>query len=125
VGPYFGFFRVTQQTLGQTAHIMPKRSSEAIDSIFDLISNASTVVQYSGDPKNYLAELKTQVLSNLSSKGEKTKAATDFTLNETIKIFGLKFDQSLNEFIQKHHWDIEKEMGVKEFPTTPSIGENS
>ena len=108
---------------------MPKRSraerdSEALDSIFDLISNASRVVEYSPDPKNYLAALKTRVLSDLSSKGkEKNKAATDFTLDETIDMFGLKFEQSPNVFSQKHRWDIEKETGMKEFPTTPCIGE--
>lgn len=106
---------------------MPKRSrgerdSEVLNSLFDLISNASTVVEYSPDPKNYLAALKTRVLSDLSSKGkEKTKAATDFTLDETIDMFGLKFEQSPNEFSQKHRWDVEKETGMKEFLTTPCI----
>ncbi|KAF8227706.1 hypothetical protein L208DRAFT_1405029, partial [Tricholoma matsutake] len=100
----------------------PCRDSEALNSIFDLISNASTVVEYSPDPKDYLAALKTQVLSDLSSQGkEKTKTATDFTLDEAIDMFGLKFEQSPDEFSQKHHWDIEKEMGMKEFPTTPCI----
>jgi hypothetical protein len=90
----------------------------ALNSLFDLISNASTVVEYSPDPKNYLSALKTRVLSDLSSKGkEKTKAATDFTLDETIDMFGLKFERSPTEFSQKHRWDIEKETGMKEFPT--------
>ena len=69
-------------------------------------------------PKEYLTTVKERLLSDLSLK-EITQAATVFTLPEAIETFGLKYERSPNEFIQKHHWDIEKDMGKEEFPTTP------
>ena len=76
------------------------------------------------DPNQYLTALKARVLSDLSFKGkEKTKAATEFTLSEAIDTFGVKFENSPSEFSRKHLWDIENEVGMKEFPTTACIGE--
>ena len=112
----------------KTLPFMPKRSradadSEVVNSIFDSIFTASSAVEFS-DPNQYLTALKARVLSDLSFKGnEKTKAATEFTLSEAINTFGLKFEESLPEFRRKHLWDIENEVGMKEFPTTPCIGE--
>ena len=44
-------------------------------------------------------------------------------MSEAIETFGLKYEESPNEFRQNHEWDIEKEVGKEEFPTTPCIGE--
>jgi hypothetical protein len=97
--------------------------SEVVNLIFDSIFTASSAVEFS-DPKQYLTALKARVLSGLSSKGkEKTKAATEFTLSDAIDTFRLKFEKSPPEFSREHHWDIEKEAGMKEFLTTPCIGE--
>jgi hypothetical protein len=105
---------------------MPKRTAEIdsdeIDSLFDMILNASSAVDYHSDFKEYLTALKTRVLSHLSFK-EETRAATDFTLSEAIYTFGLKYVESFYEYMENHEWDIEKDVGMEEFPTTPCIGE--
>ena len=101
---------------------MPKRTRaeielDNIESFFDLIFNASSAMDNSSD----LTAIKKKVLSDLSFK-EKTKAATDFTLSEAVHMFGLKYVESPNEFQQNHEWNIERDMGKEEFPTTPCIG---
>jgi hypothetical protein len=47
----------------------------------------------------------------------------EFTLSEAAKTFKLKFEKILTEYKRKHFWDIQKEMGVKEFLTMPCISE--
>ena len=106
---------------------MPKRThaeieSDKIDLYFDLIFNASSAMDYSSDFNKTLTAVKKRVLSDLSFK-EETKAAMDFTLSEAICTFGLKYVESLGEFAQNHEWDIEKDVGKEEFPTTPCISE--
>ena len=104
---------------------MPKRTRAEIEAVFDSIFSVSSAVDFGTDPNKYLIALKTRVLSELSKGKEKTTAAKDFTLYEAIETFGLKFEESPTEFIQNHHWDIENEVGMEEFPTTPCIGETS
>jgi hypothetical protein len=102
---------------------MPKRTraeidSDNINSVFDLFLNASSSVDYSSDPNKFLTAIKKRVLSDLLFK-EETKAATDFTMSEAIHTFGLKYVEFPSEFEPDHEWDIEKDMGKEEFPTTP------
>jgi hypothetical protein len=99
----------------------PKRTRTEADVnwLFDLMLGAANVVKPCSDPIELITSLRSQVLSNLSStQKEKTKAAGDFSMDEAIKEFGLKYQRLL-----KHHWDIEKEVEGKEFPTTPCIRE--
>ena len=64
--------------------------------------------------KKSLTVLKFRFLSDLSLiEKEEHRAATDFTVYEAIQTFGLKLEESL-----KHLWDIENNVGMKEFPTT-------
>ena len=79
-------------------------------------------MDYSSGLNESLTAIKKRVLSDLSFK-EKTKAVTDFTLSEAIRTLGLKYVESLGEFEQNHEWDIEKDVGKEEFPTTPCISE--
>ena len=110
---------------------MPKQTpaeldSDDIDWVYDLFLNASREMVYSPDStiSERLAALKERVLSDLSFREETNlKAATDFTLSEAIKTFGLKYVESLVEFRRNHSWDIEKDMGREEFQTTPGFGE--
>ena len=116
--------------------VMPKRTraekdSDNIDSIFDLILNASIGVDISAasesEKKDFLSTIKRRLLSDSpDSSKEQSKPATDFTLSEAIETFGLKYMRYMHNFersTRKHAWDIEKEIGEEEFPTTPCIGE--
>lgn len=99
----------------------PKRTRTEADLnwFFDLMLGAVNAVKPCSDPVELITSLRSQVLSNLSSaQKEKTKAARDFSMDEAIKEFGLKYQRLL-----KYHWDIEKEVEGKEFPTTPCIRE--
>ena len=107
-------------------YIMPKRTRvemdiDNVDSMFNLLLNTCSAVDKFSDPQSFsfLAALKKQVLSDLSTK-EVTKAATNFTLEGAIEMFGLKDDGTPS---QPHYWRIEEEVGEKEFPLTPCIGE--
>jgi hypothetical protein len=108
-------------------YIMPKRTradtdaEEEVNSFFDSIFDAASAVDISLDS---LSALKTRVLSNRLSKGkEQRKAATDFSMNDAIEIFGLKYEEIPLKFSKKYRWDIENEEGMEEFPITPCIGE--
>ena len=108
-------------------YIMPKRThaemdSDNIESYFDLIFNTSNDMNCSSDFNKSLTAIKKRVLSDLSFK-EETQAATDFTLDEAIRTFRLKYVEFPCEFVQNHKWDIEKDMGKEEFSTTSYIGE--
>jgi hypothetical protein len=92
--------------------------------MFDLILPALSAVKYSPDTMKYFTALKSRVLSDLSSTNqEQTRAAKDFSRSEAVEMFGLKFEDSMIIYNQRHHWPIEKEVEGKEFPTTPCIGE--
>ena len=75
----------------------PKRThaearSEKVNSLFDLILNAASVVDPSPEHTKYLTALKSRFLSDLSStEKEKTQAAKEFTLFEAVQTFGLKY----------------------------------
>ena len=110
---------VTKLFPSAAASCQSEIDSDKIDSLIDLILNASTS---SAADYEYLTAMKKRLLlSDLSSKEEK-KAATDFTLLEAIETFGLKYVESLGKF-QNHEWDIENDVGKEEFPTTPCISE--
>jgi hypothetical protein len=105
---------------------MPKRTRTEIteadlEETFDFLFNISAV-DFFPDFKKNLTALKIRALSDVSGK-VKHQAATDFTVPIAIETFGLKFTESLDEYHLKHFWDIENEVGMKEFPTTPCIGE--
>ena len=104
---------------------MPKRThaeinSDNIHSFFDLILSVSSEMDCSPDFIESLGSVKKRNLSNLLFK-EKNQAATEFTLAEAVNEFGLKYEDDPREF--RHAWDIEKDMGKEEFPTTPYISE--
>ena len=106
------------------ASIMPARvgyNAEDINSAFDTILTAATEL----NPSAYsiISALKPQVLSELSEKAIHL-AAGDFTLDEAVATFGLKFSQVPSEYMA-YYWNIEKEIGTMEFPMTPGFGENS
>jgi hypothetical protein len=100
----------------------PKRTyiEADLNSYFDLLLHAVSVVKYSPDRMKYFNALKSQVLFDMSSTlKEETRAATDFSLSQAVQTFGLKFQ----EYNQRHLWSIDKEVEGKEFSTTPGIGE--
>ena len=116
------------ETVTSLFNMPPKRThaeagSEEVNSLFDLILNAASVVDPSPEHMKYLDALKSRVLSDLSKKKAKTQAAKDFTLNDAVQTFGLKYQRTLIAYSQKHVWYIDKEVEGKEFPTTACIGD--
>ena len=101
---------------------MPKRirselESDNINSLFDLISDTSNLVDPSLDFNENLTAIKKRLLTK-----DENKAATDFTLVEAISTFGLKYVQTPKQYYH-HDWDIEKDVGTEEIQMTPCIGE--
>lgn len=90
---------------------MPERTlaeidSDNIESVFYLILNASSAMDYPNS-NEFLTVIKKRLQSDLLRK-EINKAATDFTLHEAIETFGLKNVESPEEYFRNHEWDIEK-----------------
>ena len=87
----------------------PRLSTEAVDWVFDLLFDAANVVKPCSDLREVITSVRSQIFF---------KAANDFSIDEAIEEFGLKYQVFIGQY-----WDIEKEVEGKEFPTTPYIGE--
>ena len=58
-----------------------------------------------------LKKLKHLALSKAANaKGFTHKAATEFTIEDSVQDFGLKYSNHLDEYEQKHYWNIKRDI---------------
>jgi hypothetical protein len=78
----------------------------------------------SSDLADLPIRMKPNVLASVGDQREaKTaKAAKDFTLEEVVHVFVLKYSTVMSELSRNHTWKIEDLPDTRKFHTTPSFG---
>jgi hypothetical protein len=72
----------------------------------------------------YLRQLKSQILSEAAEEGETKMAAKEFTLDEAVEAFNLKYSAVMTE-AKRHFWNIDDLPETKNFAPTPCISKVS
>ena len=104
-----------------------RKHSDGTYTVDDLFNRIFAAVGKMDNPPQdiptFLKQLKSTVLSDLSAAGGKevTKAATEFTIDETVEIFGLKYTEVASA--KAHAWRIENFPEAMNFEITPCIGD--
>lgn len=112
---------------------MPKRSRadsdlEAINRVFETLFDIANTSKSTSDTTltlSILKKLKHQALSAAAEEEEFIrKAAKEFTLDEAVQTFGLKYRSNLRESA-KHQWKIEVLPDVTTFQPSACLGKVS
>jgi hypothetical protein len=108
---------------------MPKRNycditpdvigPDIIDSVFDRIFAAArkTGIEMDSPTHKLLKRLKMEVLTGVA-EGERKMSATEFTLDDAVDAFDLKYDP----FSILSHWNIHEFPAAMNFSQSPCIG---
>ena len=81
--------------------------SEAINTVFGEVFK---VVEQLNSDITPFKKLKHEMLSK--EKGFTHKAVSEFPLEEAVERFGLTYSRQMDDYAQKHHWGIEREIEV-------------
>ncbi|KAF5379526.1 hypothetical protein D9615_006508 [Tricholomella constricta] len=103
---------------------MPKRSraDPDISSLFERLFDIANTSKLTDDVNlNFLKNLKHQALSAAAAEeASERRAAKDFPLDETVKVFGLSYKAGLRQSA-KHRWEIEASPDLTTFTPSPCI----